>query len=447
MGFRELYEKHVKKWTAHIALGLLLLAVAIHVAHLLGVLEWMPADILVETLGFASLFLITLLLESIFASETRFDDFASESGKQFEIVNRNVYDLSKQIESTAGISGYSDLRIFTNKWQDLRDKFSSVTLVGELPIDFVEEVKRICVSEGPGQEITNDNEISIYRSLNTNSLKEINELIEIASQARPDLVKVFHTYGMEWGSWAMGTNNRGDETEVLLNYSNPHGNALAGLHLSGQAAESFAKAITPHFKEIGLPGVSYPPIRLASPEQIDFIVEEKVDYQKKIKEMVEVGVPIEGTDKICEAMSNLLRNTQETLNVTHLCLDIATIERLQDEDFQKWINENYRAVQRGVKIKRIFIVHRDDSNHKILLEAEEQMRKNGIEVLVCFLDDLRPRLREDFSIYDGQHLVYMDKARVYWSSTQEPLARRTESPVRIADYKSIFDSLNNAARK
>jgi hypothetical protein len=75
------------------------------------------------------------------------------------------------------------------------------------------------------------------------------------------------------------------------------------------------------------------------------------------------------------------------------------------------------------------------------------VRKNGIEVLVCFLDDLRPRLREDFSIYDGQHLVYMDKARVYWSSTREPLARRTESPEKIADYKSIFESLNNVARK
>jgi hypothetical protein len=37
---------------------------------------------------------------------------------------------------------------------------------------------------------------------------------------------------------------------------------------------------------------------------------------------------------------------------------MATIERLQDQDFQKWIDANYWAVKQGVKIKRIFIVHK-----------------------------------------------------------------------------------------
>ena len=61
MTFGQLYEKHVRKWTAHIALGVLLLAVALHIAHLFGVLKWVPAEVLLEMLGFASLFLITLV--------------------------------------------------------------------------------------------------------------------------------------------------------------------------------------------------------------------------------------------------------------------------------------------------------------------------------------------------------------------------------------------------
>lgn len=195
MGFRQVYEKHVKRWTAHIALGMFLLAVAIHVAHLLGVLHWVPEGVLLETLGFASLFLITLLLESLH--------------KQVESATRQIH---------------------------LRD------YGGRTSHRFVEEVKHICHNEKQEEGSTKEKEISIYRSLNTNSLREVNELIVLASQSRRDLVKIYHTYGMEFGSWVMGTNDRADETEVLLNYSNPHGNSLAGLHLFGPAAESFARA-------------------------------------------------------------------------------------------------------------------------------------------------------------------------------------------------------------
>jgi len=90
----------------------------------------------------------------------------------------------------------------------------------------------------------------------------------------------------------MGRNNRGDEIEVLLNFSNPHGNALEGLHLSGHAAESFAKAIAPNFSEVGLPGVSYPPIRLVSGEQVDFIVEEKSIIKLKSKKWLKWVSPL-----------------------------------------------------------------------------------------------------------------------------------------------------------
>jgi len=38
-------------------------------------------------------------------------------------------------------------------------------------------------------------------------------------------------------------------------------------------------------------------------------------------------------------------------------------------------------------------------------------------------------------------VVYMDRARSYWSGKQEPLARCTESRGKIGEYRDIFDSL------
>ena len=443
MGPRQFWEKYSRKWTAYVVLAFLSFTIVIHVGHFLkvSILEKVRQDVLSETLGVASFFLIFLLLEEVFAGAEKLETASAESRQRLDLASAKLDDLSKQVESTTGIASYAELSVFKDKWENLRDNFETVTLVGELPINYGEEVRSICEKDKQSQPAVKEKELSIYRSLNTRSKKEINELLESTSQANPDLVQVYHMYGFEWGSWAMGRSNRGDETEVLLNYASPHGDALAGLHLSGKAADSFVKAITPHFNEVGLPGVGYPPVRLASREQVEFIIEEKVQYQKKIKEMVELGVPVEGMAKICEAMTKLLRGTRKTLDVTHLCADEGAIERLQDEVFQKWVEANYSAKERGVTIRRIFIVGRERYGHEILRQVMQEMREKKIEVLLCPLDALRERYKEDFSLYDDQHVVYMDRARSYWSGKQEPLARCTESRGKIGEYRDIFDSL------
>ena len=208
-------------------------------------------------------------------------------------MSQRLHSLSQQVDATTGIATYAELSVFQQKWHNLRDKFGSsqVMLVGELPLRYAEEVHWICEQEQRDQQTVKERELLVYRSLNTSSRQEIIELIELAAAARTDLVQLYHMYGFEWGSWAMGKNHHGD-VEVLLNYANPHGNALAGLHLSGKAAESFDMAITRHLGEVGLPGVSYPPVRLSSREQVDFIVEEKVEYQKKIKKWLKWVSPL-----------------------------------------------------------------------------------------------------------------------------------------------------------
>jgi len=450
VSWRELYEKYGKKWSARIIFAFVLLTAALHIAHLLGYLEWIHGPELLVTVVWASFFAILLLLETFFTSDKKLDDLSRESKSEMALVSQRLNSISQQVDATAGTATYAELSVFLHKWQNLREKFDSVMLVGELPLHYAEEVQWICKQDQRDQRTVQERELSVYRSLNTSSRQEIIELIELAAAARSGLVKLYHIYGFEWGSWAMGRNHRGDEIEVLLNYANAHGSSLTGLHLSGKAAESFDKAITPHLGEVGLPGVSYPPVRLSSREQIDFIVEEKVEYQKKIKEMAEMGVPIEGRERICEVMTNVLeQNTKHDLDVTHLCNDEGQIEELESAPFQKWLDANYKAVQQGVKIVRIFIVRKEHYEHPILVQVIQKMQSNNIKVLKCQLESLRSWLQEDFSIYDEHHLVYIDKTRISWSpiTKPEPLARHTENPQKIREYRDIFNALKSRADK
>ena len=441
MDWRVLYKKHAKKWAAHIIVALVLLAILLDIAHQLHYLEWIPGPALSATVGTASVLLIALLLEAFFASDENFDDLTKKSQRKMDFISQRLDALSQRIDSTADATMYSEVSTFISKWQDLREKFDIVMLIGELPISYAEEFRRICDQDEKDQQAIAKKEFSVYRSVNNSSMREVIELIEVAATARPVAVNFYHIFGFEWGSWVVGSNRRG-ETEILLNYTNAQGGALAGVHLSGKTAESFAKIITRNLNESGISEASYPAVRLASREQVDFVVEEKAEYQKRIIEMVEMGIPIEGVDGICEEMSDLIQHTQNYLHVTHLCIDEGTIERLQDEAFREWLDANYKAVQRGVKIRRIFIVPKKYYNHPVLEKTRAEMQSKNVEVLMCRLDNLRMRLQEDFSIYDGQHLLYIDKTRIHWSATQQlPLARRSENPHKIKEYSDIFSSL------
>lgn len=446
MRIRQLWEKYSKKWTAYVVLIFFVFTVAIHVAHVFGFLGKINETFLSSTLSFAVFFLVFLLLEEFFANDAKIEESAKELNEKHDRTIEKLDDLSAELESMSGISGYFDLAVFEAKWRKLRDSFDSVTLVGEIPIDYAGEVRRICEKDSKDPAAMKDKKFFIYRSLNTASKIEVTELIDLAAQARPGLISLYHMYGFEWGSWAMGRKQR-NETEVLLNYANADRGTQVGLHLIGRAAEAFERAVTPHFGQIGLPGVSYRPIELASREQVEFIIEEKVEYQKKIAEMVGQGVPIEGTERICRAMIHLVNNTKKHLDVTHLCVNDGAIDRLEDEVFKEWIQANYDAIGRNVTITRIFIVQRASYKHPVLQRVMNEMRSNKIDVRLCPLDDLREQLMEDFSIYDGKHLVYMDKARSYWAGAAQPLARSTENSEKIGDYQFTFGALDRRAER
>jgi hypothetical protein len=438
-GLREIWENHARKYTVRGIAGVVFVTIGLEVLHSFHLLESIPFLKNVpsgEILSVAVFLLMILLIEQLFANDKQLDEFAQSSALNQNTANQNLKRLSEQVESTTGISQYWDKKTFLALWERLRDDFDSIILIGEVPINFRAEFKAIC--DAPDK--MRDKRFEIYRSLSIRTQGEVSEILDYISDDNKNLVSLYHMYGFEWGSWVMARKDLENETQVLLNYANADGDSLPGLHLTGSAAKAFEKATGRDL----LSGASYRPIKLFSPEQVRFIVEEKVAYQKKITEMADQGVPLVGADAICKEMIRLVSATKEKLNVTHLCIDEESIEQLTDQVFVDWIQANYDAIENsGIKIRRIFLVWKKDFDNTILQTVMKKMNDKGIKVSLCALDDLRDDFKEDFSIYDGKHLVHMATARSYWSKNDQVSARRTENTVEIERYDYIFNALEH----
>ncbi len=67
---------------------------------------------------------------------------------------------------------------------------------------------------------------------------------------------------------------------------------------------------------------------------------------------------------------------------------------------------NHRALQRGVKITRIFMMpEKDIASLKEVLEEQE---KSGIDVYVAIEERVPPNLKKDFAIWDDKYLGYSE---------------------------------------
>ena len=66
-----------------------------------------------------------------------------------------------------------------------------------------------------------------------------------------------------------------------------------------------------------------------------------------------------------------------------------------------------KAARRGVKIKRVYIIDKEEDIDRIagLREMMEEDKKSGIEVYFCLRKDVSPEVREgDFGIWDGDYV-------------------------------------------
>src|SRR5688572_25475701 len=97
-----------------------LYSVVVHVAHLFGMLRGIPESHLLETMGFASLILLGLAVESVFALDNRCERLANDSERAATATASTLSGIEAAIGSVSGIASYKDLATFTNKWNRFR---------------------------------------------------------------------------------------------------------------------------------------------------------------------------------------------------------------------------------------------------------------------------------------------------------------------------------------
>jgi hypothetical protein len=107
---------------------------------------------------------------------------------------------------------------------------------------------------------------------------------------------------------------------------------------------------------------------------------------------------------------------------------------------------NLRAAERGVHIKRIFVMNRDELRSPEVQKILANQRRDGIEVRIVFRDELptagdfggRDAYRScDFAIYDDKVIteVFPQAGRFF--------GRKTRTPAEVAKYLRMFELIEH----
>lgn len=252
----------------------------------------------------------------------------------------------------------------------------------------------------------------------------------------------------------IATDALGRCTDVL--YLPQDESLMAGLHFTGLTAAAVGTSIINALSTArATPLTTY--------RSYEFLAQRYRDFLSEAADVAAHGVPMRGLRGLCAEMKRCLSESTKDLCVTHVAKG-ASIALLKDSIFQAWLDENYRAIEkRNLKITRIFIVPRADLENPILLEVAGAMSQRGVTVKIRCEERVREHDREladrtisdvrDFSIYDGQRLIYIHRApdsRADWYATPDApapeeaiSARLTEQPELVAEYRTIFERLNS----
>jgi hypothetical protein len=109
---------------------------------------------------------------------------------------------------------------------------------------------------------------------------------------------------------------------------------------------------------------------------------------------------------------------------------------------------NLRAIERGVKITRIFVVNREDLAEPGFQKVLLTQYRNGIDVRIAFRDEL-PSANNisnrdtdssfDFAIYDGRVITDV------FSKPGKYFGRKTSEPVEVAKYRHLYELVEHSA--
>ncbi len=107
---------------------------------------------------------------------------------------------------------------------------------------------------------------------------------------------------------------------------------------------------------------------------------------------------------------------------------------------------NLRAVERGVQVKRIFVLNRDELGNGEVQKLLASQRRDGIEVRIVFRDEL-PAVSDiggrdvyrscDFAIYDDKVIteVFPQPGRFF--------GRKTRTPAEVTKYLRMFELIEH----
>jgi hypothetical protein len=315
--------------------------------------------------------------------------------------------------------------------------YEKITIIGALPINDFDDIKKIIKTSGK--------DISFYRYVDKSFINEINSVIgfETFIENKVDIHNIDEIIN---NFIIIGTNQTNAFANIIINFEyNSNEKSILGYNFEGKTASVLSNFIFSIMKKkMQMHGLQL----VESTDAAQYIISQRTRYQDKIKSLSE-GVPKQGAIDICNCMSDLLHESKKSLDVTHIALG-PNIELMEEESFELWLQENYSAAKRGLKIRRILIVSPNNINNPILQKKMIEMKQH-FEVKYCLFDTLKQHAIEikDFSIYDGKHLVYIPDDNPWFENGHDrpsehehkPRAKHSTNPEKISQYQQIFDQM------
>lgn len=102
---------------------------------------------------------------------------------------------------------------------------------------------------------------------------------------------------------------------------------------------------------------------------------------------------------------------------------------------------NRRFIQRGGKIERIFLCNRSD--YQTIKEEMDRHRKMGVDVSICYLENLSPDLHRDFIINEQENIAmeFRVSKGVTWTG------RLIQNPRYVNELRDIFEIIKKNSQK
>jgi hypothetical protein len=407
------------KWTARVIAILVGLASLLEIAHALGLLEVIHlSEAHVTDAILVGTFLLGFLLIETFGDN-----------------EKELKHLLHQVDATASVVRFSDRYQFHSHWKHMRQAYDSFTVVGTpIPV-FSDQFARL---------EKDSKRCKLYLNIDLSSQALARDFLLRGKRLPADQFQLHEFSSAPSGSWLIAHDPTGNGLEAILCFPVLNENSADGLYLTGSAAKACIGCISPLLVARLVGGEATGPIRIYSDQQIETVLDKKTAFSQEMLD-VEGGLRLCGADDVCKGMTRLIDKTVKFVDVTHICGE-KTIPLLKSEPFVAWLAANYAAAKRDVIITRIFLVTRALRENAELLKVVDEMRQNSITVLFCDLDGLEDRLREDFSLYDDEHVVYISREGGAWLEQDQTRARISDSIERVKHFRGVFNTIRQRVR-